>query len=280
MRAHAVRAEPGVGLSNRAEVKSGPGTIVLSPRQSSLHRVFRTKAMNDSKKLPSQSSSSDVQAFLKKLAQTPNVKPAGRKGRLIFALDATASREPTWQEACRIQADMFDAAATLGGLEIQLCYYRGMADFEAFPWLVRAEELRRRMALVQCVGGYTQIGKVLEHTLQETRTGKVDALVFVGDSMEENVDFICKIAGELGLLGVKAFLFQEGFDPTAELAFKQIAKLTQGAHCRFDAGSARQLRDLLNAVAVYAAGGLKALENYSRTRGGVVLQLAHQIKKP
>jgi len=236
--------------------------------------------MSDSKKLPSQSSSHDVQAFLKKLAQTPNVKPAGRKGRLVFALDATASREPTWQEACRIQAEMFDAAATLGGLEIQLCYYRGMTNFEVFPWLIRAEELRRRMADVECVGGYTQIGKVLEHALLETRKSKVDALVFVGDSMEENVDYLCKMAGELGILGVKAFLFQEGFDPAAERAFKQIAKLTQGAHCRFDTGSASQLRDLLSAVAVYAAGGVKALENFGRARGGIALQLAHQMKKP
>lgn len=236
--------------------------------------------MNDSKKFPPQSSNSDVQAFLKKLAQTPNAKPAGRKGRLIFALDATASREPTWREACRIQAEMFDAAAALGGLEIQLCYYRGIADFEAFPWLIHAEDLRRRMADVECVGGYTQIGKVLEHALQETRKSKVDALVFVGDCMEENVDYLCKTAGELGLRGVNAFLFQEGFDPTAERAFKQIAKLTQGAHCRFDAGSARQLRDLLNAVAVYAAGGLKALEDFGRARGGFALQLAHEMKKP
>lgn len=236
--------------------------------------------MNDPKKLPSEPVRSDVQAFLEKLAQIPNVKPARRKGRLIFALDATASREPTWHEARRIQSEMFDAAAALGGLEIQLCYYRGMADFEAFPWSIRAEALRRCMAGVECLGGYTQIGKVLEHALQETRKSKIDALVFVGDCMEENVDHLCKMAGELGLLGIKAFLFQEGVDPAAELTFKQIAKLTRGAYCRFDTGSARQLRDLLGAAAVYAAGGLQALENFGRARGGVALQLTHQMKKP
>lgn len=241
--------------------------------------IGAAKTMSDSKKLPSQSDSREVQAFLEKLARTPTVKPAGRKGRLIFALDATASREPTWREACRIQAEMFDAAAALGGLEIQLCYYRGMTDFEAFPWFVRAEDLRRRMAGVECLGGYTQIGRVLQHALRETRKSKVDALVFVGDCMEENADDLCKLAGELGLLGVKAFLFQEGFDTAAELAFKQIARLTHGAHCRFDAGSAQQLRDLLNAVATYAAGGIKALESLGRNRGGVVLQLARQISK-
>ncbi len=236
--------------------------------------------MSDSSKLPSSPRDGDVQAFLRKLAATPKVKPAGRKGRLIFALDATASREPTWNEARRIQADMFDAAAAVGGLEIQLCYFRGQMDFVAAPWLTRAEDLRRRMAGVECLGGLTQIGQVLEHALREARLGQVDALVLVGDCMEEHVDTLCQLAGELGLLGVKAFLFQEGHDPAAEIAFRQMAKLTQGAHCRFDAGSAKQLRELLSAVAVYAAGGIKALESYGRERGGVALQLTHQMKKP
>lgn len=236
--------------------------------------------MSDSTKLPSSSASTDVQGFLKKLAATPVVKPSGRKGRLIFALDATASREPTWREARRIQADMFGAAAAVGGLEIQLCYYRGQMDFVAAPWLTQAEDLRRRMADVECLGGLTQIGRVLEQALREARAGKVDALVFVGDCMEENVDYLCQLAGELGLLGTKAFLFQEGHDPAAELAFHQIAKLTQGAHCRFDANSAQQLRDLLSAVAVYAAGGFKALERFGRERGGVALRLTHQMRKP
>jgi hypothetical protein len=235
--------------------------------------------MSDSK-LPSPSSAGDVRSFLQKLAQTPNLKPAGRKGRLVFALDATASREPTWTEARRLQGEMFDVAAGLGGLEIQLCYYRGTLDFDASGWLTRGEDLRRRMAEVECLGGFTQIGRVLDHALQETRRQKVDALVFVGDCMEESIDGLCHRAGELGLLGVKAFLFQEGHDPTAAAAFRHIARLTHGAHCRFDAGSASQLRDLLSAVAVYAAGGLKALENFGRNRGGPVLQLTQQMRKP
>lgn len=236
--------------------------------------------MSDTKKLSTPAPSGEVQAFLKKLAETPAVKPAGRKGRLLFALDATASREPTWGEARRLQAEMFDVAAALGGLEIQLCYYRGLADFDASPWLARAEDLRRRMAEVECLGGMTQIGRVLEHALRESRNAKVDALVFVGDCMEEDEDYLCRQAGALGLLGTKAFLFQEGTDPVASQAFKQIARLTGGAHCRFDAGSAQQLRDLLAAVAAYAAGGLKALENVGRQRGGATLQLIHQLKKP
>jgi hypothetical protein len=233
--------------------------------------------MNDPTQLPA-SRPGEVQAFLKKLADTPKVAPAGRKGRLIFALDATASREATWNQACKIQGCMFEAAASFGGLEIQLCHYRGMAEFSASPWLIRAEDLRRRMDGVECIGGYTQIGEVLRHALEESRQRKVDALVFVGDCLEENVDELCRRAGELGLLGVKTFLFQEGRDADAERAFRQIARLTHGAYCRFDAGSAGQLLELLRAVAVYAAGGIQALENLGR--GDAVLQLTRQMQKP
>ena len=63
---------------------------------------------------------------------------------------------------------------------------------------------------------------------------KVNALVYVGDSMEEDVDALCARAGELALLGVPVFLFQEGADATAARAFREIARLTKGAYCRFD----------------------------------------------
>lgn len=231
------------------------------------------------KSLRQQSSSTEVDAFLKKVAAMPRIKRGNRYGRLIFAMDATASREPTWDRACHLQGQMFQETAALGGLEIQLCYYRGFKDFFASPWLRQSEALLKQMSAVSCRGGYTQIGKVLQHTRDETRKQKVNALVFVGDCMEEKADHLCHIAGELGILGVPAFLFQEGHDVVAEQTFRQIAKLTQGAYCRFDAGSAAQLRDLLSAVAVYATGGRHALENFSQRQGGVTLQLIHQVKK-
>ena len=111
------------------------------------------------------------------------------------------------------------------------------------------------------------------------RQKKVNALVFVGDCMEEDIDELCRLAGELGIHNVPVFLFHEGSDPAAERAFKQIARLTKGAYCPFDAGSAQQLRDLLSAVAVYAAGGRRALENFSKTRGEKVKLLTRQISK-
>ena len=96
--------------------------------------------------------------------------------------------------------------------------------------------------------------------------------------MEEDVDQLCALAGELGLLGVPAFMFHEGQEPTAALAFRQIARLTDGAYLSFDANSAKQLQEILSAVAVYVAGGRPALEDYGKRTGGAVLQIAHQIK--
>jgi hypothetical protein len=224
------------------------------------------------------STQSQVDAFLAKVRATPPPAP-GRRGRLIFAMDATASREPTWDVAARLQGEMFSETAALGGLDIQLVYYRGFAEFVAGPWESRADDLLRRMSTVTCQAGQTQIGNLLAHARAEAQRGKVDALVFVGDAVEEDVDRLGRLAGELGLLGVRAFLFHEGADPDARRAFEHVAKLTGGACCPFDRASASQLRDLLSAVAVYAAGGRRALADFSRKRGGLVLQLTHQLER-
>jgi hypothetical protein len=225
-----------------------------------------------------QSDRHGIRSFLDDLAKLPSVIPQASRGRLVFALDATASREPTWHSAKRTQNEMFEVAESLGGIEIQLCYYRGLRDFYSGPWTARAEVLRREMAQVECLGGYTQIAEVLDHTRRQAKLQMVRALVFVGDCVEEDVDALCRSAGELGLMGVKAFMFMEGRDRTAELAFRQIARLTRGAFCRFDAGSSQQLKELLGAVAAYAAGGIGALEDYGRKVQGSALQLRHQIE--
>lgn len=234
---------------------------------------------NDDKSLPKKSSTAEIDAFLRRVAAAPAVKPRGRGGRLIFAMDATASRRPAWDHACHIQAEMFAETARLGGLEIQLCYFRGFEEFHAYPWFSRSDPLLKAMTSVGCHAGQTQIEKVLRHAVREAKAGRVDALVYVGDSMEEDLDRLVGVAGELGLLGVPAFLFHEGADPLAGRAFRDIARLTRGAYCPFDATSAQQLRDLLSAVAVYAAGGAAALADFDRQRGGVVRRLTHQLGK-
>ncbi len=228
--------------------------------------------------LPVQSGPKDVDDFLQKVAATPVTKAAGSRGRLMFAIDATASREPTWDMACHLQSEMFEETAALGGLDVKLVYYRGFGECRSSPWVSNSHDLVDRMNRVTCLGGRTQIRKVLRHAMKETRSKPVDALVFVGDCVEEDVDRLCHIAGELGLLGVRVFVFHEGGELSARRTFEQIAQLTGGAYCPFDAGSARQLRTLLSAVAVYAAGGRTALEDFSRKHGGEVRRITHQIK--
>jgi len=227
--------------------------------------------------LPAQAKQAEVDAFLRQVAAMPTVRQASGRGRLIFALDATASRGPTWDLACRLQGEMFEATASLGSLDVQLVFYRGFNECKASRWLSRAEDLHRAMLKVSCVGGETQIARVLGHAISETKAGSVNALVFVGDAVEEDLGELSKLAGELGLLNVPAFVFHEGADPDVARAFKEIARLTRGAYCPFDAGSAKQLKELLGAVAVFAAGGRKALADYSRKTGGAALLLTRQM---
>lgn len=227
--------------------------------------------------LPSKAGGNEVQAFLDKLARTPAVHSSAGRGRLLFAMDATASREPSWDRACHIQGEMFQATDGLGGLEVQLIYFRGYGECKATKWMDRSDTLVRAMTSVRCLGGRTQIGRVLKHAISETKTRKINAMVLVGDCMEEDVDDLCASAGELGVLGVPVFVFQEGDEPAATLAFRQFATLTGGAHCRFDSSSASQLKDLLAAVAVFAAGGRKALADFSRRTGGATAQITSQL---
>ena len=232
----------------------------------------------DREKLPEKARRDDIADFLNKVARAPAVHTPEGRGRLIFAMDATASREPTWDRACHIQGEMFAETESLGGLEVQLVFYRGFGECKSSPWVNSSAGLVRRMTAVRCLGGRTQIGKVMSHAIKETQKKKVNALVFVGDAMEEEVDKLCHSAGELGLLGVPMFIFHEGDDPVARMGFEQMARLTHGACCRFDAASAHQLRELLNAVAVYAAGGRRALEDYGKRAGGAALKITSQMK--
>ena len=156
-------------------------------------------------------------------------------------------------------------------------YFRGLSECRASGWVAGAEKLGDLMSGIDCRGGHTQIGKVLSHARQEHARQRVQALVFVGDAMEEAIDDLCVRAGELGLLKVPVFMFQEGHDDVAERAFREIARLTGGAWCRFDPGAAAQLRELLRAAAAYAAGGREALRLMSKNASGAA-KLLGQMK--
>jgi hypothetical protein len=229
---------------------------------------------------PAETSNADeVADFLAKMkAMGPAAGAGAERGRLIFAMDATMSRQPAWDRALHIQSQMFAETARVGGLDVQLVFFRGFGECRASKWVSDPTALSRLMTQVQCRGGNTQIGKVLTHVRKEASQRKINAVVYVGDCMEENIDQLCAKAGEIRILGVPIFMFQDGREPFAEQGFREIARLTRGAYCRFDHGSAQQLRELLSAVAVYAAGGRQALADLSRGRGGEATLLLEQLK--
>jgi hypothetical protein len=217
-------------------------------------------------------------------------KMRGRaRGRLIFSIDATASREQTWDLACQLQSQMFEEAAKIGGLEIQLVYYRGADEVRESAWFADGGELARRMRSIRCDAGTTKIARVLQHIRKEHAHEKIDAAIFVGDACEE-------IPGELydaaSGLAVPVFLFQEG-DGLAmsvddrggfvvphpaqkvEDIFREIARLTHGAYEKFNSDAAAQLGELLRAIAAFAVGGLTAL---SDLRTDAARKLLTQLK--
>ena len=214
---------------------------------------------------------SAVSAFLRKAAGVPALRPAPSPARLIFAVDATASRQPTWDRACHVQAEMFGAAA--GRLTVSLAYYRGHGEFMATPFLADAAMLAARMTGVECRGGHTQILRLLRHAEAQAAAERLHALVFVGDAVEEEPDPILATAARLGARGVPAFVFQEGDDPGATAVLKGIAARSGGAWAPFDHRSPRALADLLRGAAAFAAGGREALAQLPGS-GGLLAQLA------
>jgi hypothetical protein len=224
------------------------------------------------------SSRADIDTFLSQVKSLGPALRGGGRGRLVFALDATMSRQPTWDQACVLQAEMFRETAAIGGLDIQLVYYRGLGECRASPWIAEPRRLGDLMSSIDCRGGHTQIRKVLAHARRENDKNKIGALVFVGDAMEESLDDLCAGAGELGLRNVPAFMFQEGYDPVCEQAFREIVRLTRGAYCRFAPGAGHELAELLRAAAAYAAGGLNALADLGTRRSTGAVKLIEQLK--
>jgi len=223
--------------------------------------------------VPAQAESSDVAAFL----DAVRTAPGAGSGRLIFALDATASRQPTWDLAMDTQAAMFATATGTGTLAVQLVFYRGTGQCLAGPFVTRADDMVRRMSGVACRAGRTQITRVLRHALTAHAEAPIAGLVFIGDSVEEEPDDLYALAGEMGLRKVPAFVFHEGGDPFAARILAHVARLSGGAFCPFDAASPDQLRRLLEAVALYASAGRPALEDYARRTGGAVRLLTDQV---
>jgi len=234
--------------------------------------------VNHSDKLPVKTN--DIDSFLKKVKQVKSMTSYGDPaGKLAFIIDATASRQPTWDYARKIQSSMFDAADESGSLNVQLIYFRGMGEFYVSSWSNDSKTLNREMADVLCMSGHTQIEQSLNQVLLETRRAHVSAAVYIGDACEEPVNSIYRIAGELGLHKTPVFMFQEHYDKPVESIYREIARLTGGAYCRFDMNSPDLLKELLSAVAIYAAGGSRALKMFADKGTAQLQEMTRQLLK-
>ena len=241
-----------------------------------LFKQTKNKTPTSGKPKAKVSGKQDVQAFLSKVAALPKT---GGDARLIFSMDATASRQGTWDTASQLQSEMFRSAQSLGGLNVQLCYFRGFGEFFSSDWQSSPDEILRIMSSIHCQAGATQLHRLLQHAIDENQQRKIKCLIYIGDAMEENIDLLAQLAGKLGLLNVPLFMFQERRDPVAKAAFQEMSRLSGGAYSQFDSASAEQLKELLRAVAIYAAGGLKALQNFSAGSSAGVKLLEQQLKK-
>src|ERR1700728_2335763 len=79
----------------------------------------------DKDKTPASTSRPEIDAFLNQVKALGPAAKSGKRGRLIFALDATMSRQPTWDTACRLQSEMFREAASAGGRDNPRVFYCG-----------------------------------------------------------------------------------------------------------------------------------------------------------
>ena len=208
------------------------------------------------------------------LAEAAQQRSAALGPRLIFAIDATASRKPTWDLACELQGEMFKAAAAVGGLAVQLVYFRGADTFRASPFVSNASALTKIMEEVFCCSGHTQIRKVLRHVQREASRQPVAALIYVGDTTEEPHPVLRQAAQSLVPFGTKAFVFHENPDENADAVgvFREIARITGGVYLPFDRNSAAELAGLLAAIGAYAAGGVAALERHGGAAARLLLQ--------
>ncbi len=231
----------------------------------------------------------EVTRFLAELRTTPppTTRAAGRtmparaggapdsRAHLLFALDATMSRQPTWDMAVAIQADMFMEAAKFGGLAIKLVYFRGLDECRATGFVTDPIKLAALMTRISCRAGRTQIGRVLRHAVTTARKQGLRAMVHVGDCCEEDPDALAAVAGELAILGVPAFFFHEGHDAFAGAVFAELARVSGGVALPFDAASPHELSALLKGVASYAAGGEEGLRKLAQREAPARALLAH-----
>lgn len=212
-----------------------------------------------SKNLPEKSSKS---AFLEKVGALSKPKDSSKLAsalkktpKLLFAMDATASRQASWDVAQEITLSMFDVIP--GGLKIALAHHSGGQLREVTDFKDDSSFFKKKINAVRCVAGETALNQVLENA---SEIPGLNSLIYIGDAFEENPASAFEIARKLKAKGVPCFLFQEGDNPYVKETFTSIAEITGGAVFPFAMDSLLHVRERLDAIAAFAAGGMKLLQ--------------------
>jgi hypothetical protein len=200
-----------------------------------------------------------------------------RKPRLVFAIDATASRDRAWEAAKQVTDCIFRAAP--GGIEVALAVHSGGKLARFSPFHPHVDNIRDEAAGVACVAGPTRMLDIMEETLR--RTG-VKALVYIGDCFEEDMERGLAVAERLGLRGIKLVVLHDTTTGGTGSggAFRMMAARAGGLVLPFDMSSLDRLADALSAVGAYVAGGPDRLRAMRLDSPAARLLLGHEDTSP
>jgi hypothetical protein len=210
-------------------------------------------------------------------AEPPMETITPARPRLVFAVDATASREPAWAAARQVTDALVKALP--GQLDVALAVHGGSRVHTFTPFTSNAATLRDRAAGVACQAGMTRLLPILSASLKHPA---VRVVIYIGDVFEESVIQGRRLADNMGQRGTKLIVLHDTADPAARLdaeVFWDLAKRTGGCVLPFNASASGRLRELLSAVAVYAVGGETLLQERARDLPGAIALLEHLGKR-
>lgn len=211
-----------------------------------------------------------------RVAEAVDPEPPGRP-RLIFAVDATASREPAWRAARGVTDSLVKALP--GALDVALAVHGGGRVHTFTPYTTAANTLRDRAAGVMCKAGFTRLLPIMASAVKDPG---VKVVIYIGDVFEESLARGRRLADSMGARGTRLIVLHDTADPAARghaEIFWDLAKRTGGCVLPFEAGASRKLHDLVSAVAVYAVGGERLLQERRHALPGAVA-LLEQLGKP
>jgi hypothetical protein len=206
-------------------------------------------------------------------AEPPADIGAPSRPRLVFAVDATASREPAWAAARQVTDALVKALP--GELDVALAVHGGSRVHTFTAFTSDARTLRDLAAGVDCHAGMTRLLPILAASLKRQA---VRVVIYIGDVFEESLPQGRQLADQMGAQGIKLIVLHDTADRSARRdaeVFWDLAKRTGGCVLPFDATASGRLRDILSAVAVYAVGGEKLLRERRQTLPGAVALLEH-----